>query len=63
MNKPNTTKAAPKKVIVNFQSDVIERNEAALAVRRLGYLTLSQYLREKMREAIKQATSTSRSAA
>jgi hypothetical protein len=50
--RTSNPKNAPR---VTVELETIEfRNKAQRAVRRLGYMTLSDYLREKMDEAIRQ---------
>ena len=41
--------------MVNFVTTADQKTAAAHAVRRLGYRTLSEFLREKMQQAIKDA--------
>ncbi len=48
--------------MVNFVTTADQKTAAAHAVRRLGYMTLSEFLREKMQQAIKEAEQPARAA-
>lgn len=60
MPKKQKTEFPPR---VTVELDTPEfRDQAQRAVRRLGYMTLSEFLREKMKQAIKEADQPARGA-
>jgi hypothetical protein len=56
MAKKQTTKYPPRITVELDNADF--RNQAQRAIRRMGYMTLSEYIREKLTEAIQQIQTT-----